>query len=89
VICPARPQISSSHSAHLTCAYEESPIANTPESMVDLDLTPVGSCQVQMSIMEPVSNLDIDLPWIIPVETTKGLTVIEFHATVRHVESIH
>ena len=42
-----------------------------------------------MLVMEPVTNLDIDLPWVIPVETTKGLTVIEFHAAIRHVEGIH
>ena len=38
--------------------------------------------------MEPIANLDINLPWIIPVETTKGLAVIEFDAAVRHVERI-
>lgn len=42
-----------------------------------------------MSVMEPIANLYIDLPWVIPVKAAKSLTVIEFHAAIRHVESIH
>jgi hypothetical protein len=42
-----------------------------------------------MSVMESIANLDIDLPWVIPVKATKGLTVIEFYAAIRHVEGIH
>jgi hypothetical protein len=40
------------------------------------------------SIMESITDLDINLPWVVPVEATEGLAVIEVDSAVGHVQGI-
>ena len=39
-------------------------------------------------ITEPVANLHVNLPRVVPVKAAKGLAVVQFHATVRYVQGI-
>ncbi len=38
--------------------------------------------------MEPVAQLDKDFARVVPMESAKGLTIVEIHAPVDHVQSI-
>jgi hypothetical protein len=39
-------------------------------------------------IVEAVAQLDINLPWIVPVEAAEGHAIVEFHAAVGNVQRI-
>ena len=39
-------------------------------------------------VMKSIPELDINLSWVVPVEATEGLAVIEFHAAICDVECI-
>jgi hypothetical protein len=43
---------------------------------------------IKSSIVEPKPHLDKDLAWVIPVEASERLAVVEFYATVGYVQSI-
>jgi hypothetical protein len=34
------------------------------------------------SIVKPIAELGINLPWVVPVEPAEGLTVVQLHAPV-------
>ena len=38
--------------------------------------------------MESIAELDVNLPWAIPVEATESLAVVEIHPTVAHIQGI-
>ena len=38
--------------------------------------------------MESIAELDINLPWVVPVEATESLAVVEIHSAVGHVQGI-
>ena len=38
--------------------------------------------------MESIADLDINLPWVVPVEATEGLAVVKVDSAVGHVQSI-
>ena len=38
--------------------------------------------------MESVAELEIDLPWVVPMEATEGLAVVEVDSAVGHVQDI-
>ena len=38
--------------------------------------------------MESIADLDINLPWVVPVEATEGLPVVKVDSAVGHVQSI-
>ena len=38
-----------------------------------------------LSVVESIAELDINLPWVVPVESTEGLAVVEIHSTVGHI----
>src|SRR5882757_2613093 len=40
-------------------------------------------------VVEPISQLHGDFPWIVPVETAESLAVVEVYAAVGHVQRIY
>ena len=38
--------------------------------------------------MESIAELDINLPWVVPVEATESLAVVEIHPAVGHIQGI-
>jgi hypothetical protein len=38
--------------------------------------------------MESVAELEIDFPWVVPMEATEGLAVVEVDSAVGHVQDI-
>src|SRR5882757_5732224 len=43
----------------------------------------------RLLVVEPISQLHVDFPWIVPVETAESLAVVEIHAPVGHVQRIY
>lgn len=38
--------------------------------------------------MESIAELDVNLPWVVPVEASEGLAVVEVDSAVSHVQSV-
>jgi hypothetical protein len=38
--------------------------------------------------VKAVSQFDEKFPWIIPVETTEGLAIVEIHTAIGHIQSV-
>ena len=38
--------------------------------------------------MESIAELNVYLPWVVPVEATESLAVVEIHTTVGHIQSV-
>src|ERR1700730_12762260 len=51
-------------------------------------LSLVSLCR-HSSVMESIAELDVNLPWVVPLETTETLAVIEIHEAVAYIQSIH
>ena len=42
----------------------------------------------QSSVAESIAELDVNLPWVVPVEPTEGLAVVEILPAVSHIQGI-
>src|ERR1700730_8845364 len=50
-------------------------------------LSLVSLCR-HSSVMESIAELDVNLPWVVPVEATESLAVVEIHTTVGYIQSV-